>query len=381
MATETGPATERPAPAPAGRRFRKATIKDVARHAGVSTTTVSVFVSGRESVCSPETAARIRAAVAELNYTPSSLISGAQKAETRTLGVCIYSPLDPSLLYGGGFFERLWRGVTAQADGEDYALLHYPASVRDAGADRVEPFLDGRVDGVLFHSHENERAGRVAAAGMPVVLPNRSLHLPPNCGAVWVDEAQTVALALSHLWDIGHRRIAHVAGPVGGGAYGAESRRGLIKVDDVAIRRLEEYESWMRARQAHDPALVAYGGSWEGGENLRAIVAGWRSLPVPPTAVFCANDSLAVALVNAAHEAGLRVPADLSVIGVDNSAAAMECRPALTSIDTAMEQVGRESVRCLLRLLRGDPLEECRTALPVAWLVERASTAALKDIK
>jgi len=195
----------------------------------------------------------------------------------------------------------------------------------------------------------------------------RAIGLPPSCGAVWADEAQTVDLALSHLWELGHRRIAHIAGPT--------------ETDDIALRRRDAFESWTHGRGVFDPALVARGGSWEGGADLGAVLAGWRSLTDPPTAVFCANDALAVALVDAARRAGLSVPGDVSVVGVDNSPAAMECRPPLTSVNMAMEQVGRESVRCLLRLLRGDPLGDCRTELPVASLVERASTAPPGAIK
>jgi len=356
------------------RRFRKATIKDVARRAGVSITTVSVFVSGRESVCSAETAARIRAAVSELNYTPSSLINAVQTKITRTIGVCIYSPLDPELLYGGAFFESLWRGVTAQADEEDYSLLHYPASVREAGAERIEPFLDGRVDGVIFHAHENARAERVANAGMPIVLMTRSLYLPEGCGAAWADEAQTVDLALSHLWALGHRRIAHVAGPVGHAGRSSKETRGHIRADDVAVRRLREYELWMRVHDAYRPELAAFADSWQG-EHAAQIISGWRAMDEPPTAAFCANDAIALSVLTAAQESGWQVPGDLSIVGVDNSGAARDSQPGLTSVNLAMEQIGREGVRCLLRLMQGAPLDACRVALPVGWLVERASTA------
>jgi Transcriptional regulators len=358
------------------RRYRKSTIKDVARRAGVSTTTVSVFVSGRESVCSPQTAERIRAAVAALHYTPSSLISAAQTKVTRTVGVCVRSPLDPLILDGNGFFERLWRGITAAADAEDYSLLHYPRSVRDADPGRVEPFLDGRVDGVLFHAHESEntRPGRVARAGMPTVLLTRSQDLPEHCGAAWADEAQAVDLALSHLWELGHRRIAHVAGPVGREDDAPEA--GDLRVDDVALLRLHAYEAWVRRRGAFRPEWLAYAGAWHADEVRAAqIVATWRALPWPPTAVLCANDAIAAAVVRATLGAGWSVPGDLSVVGVDNAGAARESAPPLTTVDVALESVASEGFRCLLRLLGGAPLEACRVALPVSKLVVRASTA------
>jgi DNA-binding LacI/PurR family transcriptional regulator len=356
------------------RRFRKASIKDVARHAGVSTTTVSVFVSGRESVCSPETAERIRAAVAALHYTPSSLISGAQKKITRTVGVCMLSPLDPGMLYGSLFFERLWRGITSQTDIEDYSILHYPASVREATHDRVDAFLDGRVDGVLFHSHENVRPAHVAAAGMPTVLLTRSLRLPEGSGAVYADETQTIDIALSHLWEQGHRRIAHIAGPVGHESQTLPGGSGFLIADDVAVQRLRAYQDWMRVRDVYDPELVFFADSWRGDASSGAVPL-WRRMPDRPTAVVCANDALAVAVIGEVSRQGWRIPEDLSVIGIDNSPDSGAGMLPLTTVEIGLEQIGRESVQCLLRLMAGAPLEACRVGLPVASLVSRETVA------
>jgi LacI family transcriptional regulator len=359
------------------RRFRKASIKDVARHAGVSTTTVSVFVSGRESVCSPETAERIRAAVAALHYTPSSLISGAQKKMTRTVGVCMLSPLDPEMLYGSLFFERLWRGITSQADVEDYSILHYPASVREASDERVDAFLDGRVDGVLFHSHENVRPTRVAAAGMPTVLLTRSLSLPEGAGAVYADETQTMDIALSHLWDQGHRRIAHIAGPVGHESQTPPSGQGFLLADDVAVQRLRAYQEWMRTHNVYDPGLLFFADSWRGDAGDSAVQV-WRQMRDRPTAVLCANDALAVTVIGEASRHGWRIPGDLSVIGIDNTADGVSSIPPLTTVEIGLEQIGRESMQCLLRLMAGAPLEACRVGLPVASLVSRETVATAR---
>lgn len=352
------------------RTFRKATIKDVAQHASVSTTTVSVFVSGREDVCSPETAERIRAAIAALHYTPSSLTGGLRRRATTTIGVCMHTPFDADVAYGNLFFEKLWRGIAAEADRENYALLHYPAAVR--AGESSDAFLDGRVDGMLFHSHDNARPARVAAAGMPTVLLTRSLDLPENCGAAWADEAQTAELALSHLWELGHRRIAHVAGPVELQLVDPRQEQ----PDDIAIRRRDGYTAWMQARSAYDPNLVGLAGSWTG-SRVAEIVAAWLRLPEPPTAVFCANDTLAFAVIAAARRQGRRVPEDLSVVGVDNSPAACDCAIPLTSIEVPIEAVGREGMSALLRLTQGAPLEDCRVALPVSEIVVRSSAVSL----
>jgi DNA-binding LacI/PurR family transcriptional regulator len=354
------------------RTFRKASIKDVALRAGVSTTTVSYFVNGREDVCAPETAARIRAAIDELQYTPSSLTRGLRSSRaTNTIGVCLYSPLDPELRFGAPFFERLWRGIVRESDDANYSLLHYPKEVRDGVT--TDAFLDGRVDGLLFHQLDPARGRRVVAAGMPTVLLARSVDLPDGCGAVFADESRTVGLALDHLFTLGHRRIAHLAGPVRPAGEGSAEADGP---DDVALLRLAAYTSWMERSGSFDPALIGHADSWVvEGDRVAGVVAEWAALPKPPTAVLCANDALATAVVAAALALGVSVPGELSVVGIDDSAEARQAPVPLTSVAVPVEEIGREGVRALLRLMAGGPADSCRVALPVTDIVVRASTA------
>lgn len=352
------------------RRFQKATIHDVATKAGVSITTVSRFVSGRKDVCSVKTAERIRTAIDELNYTPSSLVGSVSSRPTRTLGVYMYNPLDPEVAFGKPFFERLWRGVIAQSDVDSYSLLHYPSDVRNSL--NIDAFLDGRVDGLLYNppsplrSPENEdvRTRRLSAAGMPTALLTRSRDLPDNFASAYANEADTVNLALSLLWDQGHRRIAHLAGP-------------LVSGTDIAISRLEAYREWMQARGAYDPALEGHSPDWRAQALVANIVAGWDSLESPPTAVFAVNDALALGVIAATRALGREVPRDLSVVGVDNSPEAESA--GLTSVDSPVEEVGRSSVRALLNLIQGAPIAECRIAVPVTRIVLRNTVASLNQ--
>ncbi|HEX5324071.1 MAG TPA: LacI family DNA-binding transcriptional regulator [Capsulimonadaceae bacterium] len=342
------------------RRFRKTTIKEVAERAGVSISTVSIFMNGREDVCSSQTADRIRAAVSALNYTPSSLVSGMQKHTTTTFGVCMHEPTDTQVSFGGFFIQRLWQGILSQADEEDYSILHYPASVRNNA--RYDAFLDGRVDGVLFHAlaEYSSCAERVANAGMPTVLMTRSLDLPEGCGAVYIDETRTIDIALSHLWELGHRRIAHMAGPV-------------ERHSDIAVLRMDAYSSWMIERDCLDTRLIGHAKEWTS-DHAAEIVEGWAQLDSPPTAVLCANDALALAVIEAAEGRGWQVPADFSVMGIDDSSAGHDAAIPLTTVRIAIDALGREAVRSLLRLINGGPIAECRVALPASDLVVRRST-------
>lgn len=353
------------------RVFRKPSIKDVAQRAGVSTTTVSYFMNGREDVCAPETAERIRTAIADLQYTPNSLMRGLRRGATHTIGACLYSPLDPELLYGTAFFERLWRGIVRETDAVDYSLLHYPMSAR-AGKNS-DAFLDGRVDGMLFHGPDRARAARVIQAGMPAVVLVRSQDLPEGCGAAYANEVQTVDLVIDHLLSLGHRRIAHLAGPA---RLYPNPDTGNDEPDETAVLRLAAYTTRMEAAGYYDPTLIAFADSWRDLENRAAsFVATWKAMPDPPTAVFCANDALAIAVLSAAVALRISVPETLSVVGVDDSAEARAAAVPLTSVAVPVEEIGRESVRSLLRLINGEPAEACRVALPVTEIVVRGSTA------
>jgi LacI family transcriptional regulator len=342
----------------------------VAAHAGVSTTTVSYFISGRNSVCSPETAEKIRRAVEQLHYTPSSLVAGMQKSVRQSIGICMWSHMDVHLQYGAFFFERVWRGVFDQVDIDDYSLLRYQASVRDS--DSCDAFIDGRVDGVLFHAHadDNKRPAKIAAAGMPIVLITRSIDLPEGCGAAYFDEDEGVDLALTYLWNQGHRRIAHIAGPIKSGSGATEV------VDDIAIWRMRSYERWMTERGATPRAEAA--ASWDGAD-VGNIIDRWSKMALRPTAIFCANDQLAIAAIHETALRGWRVPHDVSIIGVDNSDNGRYAETPLTTIDVPIEQVGRESVKALIRMMDGAGTKPVRKIVPGAKIVERLSVRPVHE--
>lgn len=354
------------------RSFRKSSIKDVARRAGVSTTTVSYFMNGRENVCAPGTAERIRVAVAELQYTPNSLTRGLRQGATRTIGICLASPLDVDVRYGSLFFERLWRGIVREADEAEYSLLHYPSSIRLRG-DAVA-FLDGRVDGLLFHGSDGGRPEKAAHAGMPVMLVTRSRNLPDGCGTAYVDERRTVGIVLEYLYSLGHKRIAYLAGPVG---YVAGAGAILREpADDIAVKRLESYVEQQQAKGYYHPMMVGYADSWcADTERITRIVAAWRALPEPPTAVVCANDALAVGVMEAASALRWNVPEALSVVGVDDSGEARDAAIPLTSVAVPVEEIGREAIRGLVRLMEGEAAETCRVALQGSEIVHRNSVA------
>lgn len=356
------------------RRFRKATLREVASEAGVSSTTVSLFMNGREDVCSAETGERIRKAILALNYTPNSLTRGLRKGELITIGIFMQNPDEDEFVFGSLYLEQIWRGVMRQADEEYYSLLRYAHAVSERTSDI---FLDGRVDGMLLHDHLNDRAIHLCNAGMPTVFIDRRLNIPEGCGSAYANQADIIDLGLSHLWQLGHRRIAFVAGPVAHFGPAQDLPASAIAFPDgdpVAIDRLQSYQDWMARRRELDPDLVGHTQTWWA-PHAHAMLRRWRTLDKPPTAVLCSNDTQAVEIIAAAKAVGLNIPGDLSVVGVDDSPSAATASPPITSVRVPMIQVGKDAVRALLRLIRGAPIKDCRIAVPVTDITIRSSTA------
>jgi LacI family transcriptional regulator len=352
------------------RAYKKATIAQVANLAGVSATTVSHVVSGRRAYAT-ETVERVRRAIDTLNYVPSYAARGLRQQATKTIGLSALDPFTGDSLSRRTFSTQLWQGVVREADLHGYSILHYSQSIREGMS--VEPFLNGQVDGVLLtDTHDDTRSARLARSGLPIVVQARIMDIPEGVAAVHANEADVVHLAMHHLWSLGHRRIAHIAGPV--------RREGLQliggwKDDDIANWRLKEVTSWLTLRDHFDPELIGYANTWEP-DLVPSIIARFKSMPHPPTAVFCANDGLALAAIQACRELGWDVPGDLSVIGVDDIPESQVFPIPLTSVRVPVTQIGEESVRALIRIMNGAAPESNRIVIPVTELIWRTSTGS-----
>jgi LacI family transcriptional regulator len=355
------------------RKFKKSSIRDVAAAAGVSVTTVSYFVNGRETVCSPDTAIRIRNAIDELHFTPSSATRGIRERATNTIGVIVDDPVEVFNRPYTTFSRGLWSGIVEEADMLDYGLLHYPASVRH-GTEYAR-LLDGRVDGALISPvFGDHRPALTARAGLPTVILNRYADIADGCGAACSQEDAVVEMALSHLWNLGHRRIALIAGP--DAAVPAEM---LVSArsenSEIAAVRRSLAISWLTRRSAYDQALLATSGAWTiSCDDAMRTLRTWFLCPEPPTAVFCADDAIALSVMEAARRLGLAVPGHLSIIGIDNAIESRECDPGLTTIEIPVQEIGRQGVKALIRMMHGDDLGSCRCWIAPTGIVERAST-------
>jgi DNA-binding LacI/PurR family transcriptional regulator len=337
------------APAAALKAVRPPTIIDVARRAGVSKSVVSRVLTGAPMVSS-ESRAAVMAAAAELDYRPNAVARSLARRRSYHVGVMV------SDLHNL-FFAEILDGISNVAAAVDYRMLIATGN-RDpaAEAEALGSLLELRSDGVIMLGPRLDAAtlGR-AGREVPLALVG-SVHRLPGVDSVADDDLLGARLAVEHLAGLGHRRIAHVDGGQGAGA--AERRSG--------------YAGTMRRLGLESEVLVARGdfteeGGYEGGSRLLRADR-------PPTAIFASNDMAAIGVLEAADEAGLLVPRDLSLVGYDNNALAALRHIALTTVHQPRREIGEMAMRALLRRVER-PGSRARRAVLQPHLVVRSTTA------
>lgn len=324
------------------------TIRDVARRAGVSTSTVSRTFTA-PGLVSPETRELVSAAAAELGYRPNLAARGLVTGRTGNLGIIV-----PDL--GNPFFPSVLQGAQARAREADHAIF-----LADSGEDpRLEAELiramAKQVDGVILCSSRASTADlqELAALTEIVLLNRRYVGLP----AVLMDSAGGMRQAAAHLAALGHRRIAYLSGPRTSWSN-RERRRGLA----VAAREL-------------DLDVV------EPGPLPPTFDAGYQAadlaLAAGVTGVVAYNDLMALGVISRLSDRAVPVPAEMSVVGFDDIPMAAMCTPPLTSVAMPSVAAGRACVDLLLHLLgpdgAGAPDGRSQRRLP-SQLIVRGSTA------
>lgn len=328
-----------------------AAISDVARAANVSKSTVSRVLNDTAPI-SEAVRTRVLAAVDALDYRPSNIARSLSTGRSSMVGVLV-----PDI--GNPYYPEVLRGIEAVLVEEGYSLLLASTGSDVVRVTRVvEVLVDQRADGIVSLAPLGDDLIRfLLDRRVPLVLRRPAPETPtPGLGTVDTDLGDAIADAIRHLTDLGHRRIGFVgANP---GHAGACERLSLFRVG------LE------RASVAFCPALVGECAlSSEGG---RAAGHALLALPAAPTAILAFNDIVALGVLRAASECRLRVPDDLSVIGVDDVSLASLVTPALTTVALPIAAVGASLARSLVGLIRGGA-EQRHVALR-GRLVVRQST-------
>src|SRR5690348_7528845 len=354
-AADAGPGTEETVEERTRRRPR---IADVAREAGVSKTAVS-FAFNSPDRLAPETASRIRDVADSLGYRPHPVARMLTQRQTHTLGVL--TPQALSVIFSNPFFGAFSEGVALAAEQEGYAL-HFISPLQGSLARAMgRATVDGVVAVGLAAAHPEVE--QIRAAGLPLVMVDSSAL--PDQPFIEIDDEGGARAAAEHLLQLGHRDLLIVGvEPPSPGA--------TLEPDGVMGRRMRGYLNALADKGVELPehAFVVGPASIEGGiaAMRRAAEDGMR-----PTGILVMSDAMAIGVLRAAREMGLRVPEDLSVVGFDDIDISQHTNPPLTTVHQPIRQKGESAVRLLLSVVerRDLPPEQLRLE---TRLIVRGST-------
>ncbi|MER0480038.1 LacI family DNA-binding transcriptional regulator [Streptomyces sp. Edi2] len=337
---------------------RHPTIRGVAERAGVSKSLVSLVLQGSPRVSEARRQA-VLAAIEELGYRPNAAARSLAARRTHTVGVLLHDMRNP-------WFVEVLDGLNSLLQAHGLRMLMIDARLdRRAGQDFARTFQELRVDGIVIVGTLPDTEGLAEVAErLPTVIAGNHEPRLPRVDLVANDDERGARLATEHLIGLGHRRIAHIAGQ---GQVGELRRRGFeaaIRSHGLSAGAVVESgdgteEGGYRAavRLLHPSRTTGRLGPGDpAAEPLTAMdPAAGRVTAERPTAVFAFNDISGVGALSAAQELGLDVPADLSLVGYDNTYLARIRHLWLNSVNNASHEVGRRAARCLLdRMERPD---------------------------
>ena len=323
-------------------------MADVAAQAGVSGQTVSRVVNASPRV-DPETRARVEAAMSDLGYRPHRAARALRTGRTQTIGLVV------STLASVGN-SRMLQAVADAAAARGYALTVVTLGVGGDVAAAFERLADQGVDGaiVLNEATERVRESDLRGAGLRLVVVDSPRD--DRFGVVETDHAGGARLAVAHLLGFGHRVVHHLAGP------------------ETSFAAAERERGWSEAlAEAGMPAPAVVRGDWTSASGFAAASA---LLADGATAVFAANDQMALGVLRAVAEAGRVVPGDVSVVGFDDVADAADYRPPLTTVRQDFDALGSRAVAALVDGIEAGAAAAFET-VPTC-LVVRESTGAVR---
>jgi LacI family repressor for deo operon, udp, cdd, tsx, nupC, and nupG len=330
-----------------------ATIQDVAALAGVSTATVSRTLSDPDIV-SEKTRKRVQTAVAKLNYTPNAAARILRTTRTRKILVMVPDISNP-------FYSVVIRGIEESAHKAGYSVLLGDTQYDKARENQyADMFQRKEADGLIVLASgvpETLRYAVKRSSSLLAIVNGHEYDPDVNVLSVYIDNAAASREVITHLYDLGHRHVAILAGPDNHTLDGARLNGAL----DCA-RNLPEPMTLQ----------VAAGGFRAESGFRRALDI--LAAPVRPTALYCFNDELAMGALSAMRKLGLRCPADVSIVGFDDTRYARMMDPPLTTVRQPMKNLGKTTVDLLLQVLE-DSNPDVASIKLLHRLIVRESTA------
>jgi LacI family repressor for deo operon, udp, cdd, tsx, nupC, and nupG len=332
-------------------------IKDIAEKLGVSPATVSRALTGTGLVAEP-TLSRIRDAARALNYRPN--VSARNLRTQRSMAVLLVVRD-----VGNPFYLDILKGVEATARAAGYSvLMGNTENDPDRETEYFDMLRDGHADGMILMTGKLPSKPSYLddfPSNLPVVI---ALEVIENTSFphVQIDNVAAAREAVRHLIGLGHRRIAHISGPV---------------PEIMSLRRRDGYREAMAEAGLAIPAGYEPRGDYllhTGQDACRALFA----LPEPPTAIFVANDEMAFGAIHELRRLGRDVPEDVSVVGFDDLYLSEAFYPPLTTVNQPRADIGREAMTMLLGMLSGESVPQTPLVMPTTLRI-RGTTAPARQ--
>lgn len=331
----------------------RSTIRDIAARAGVSAATVSRVLNGRPDV-SPRTREAIVQLIREHGYSTNRTARGLAGGRTGLIGLSV-----PFVHHA--YFGLIVAGAAEALVARDARLvLCLTEHQHDREVTLLDRLMHGTTDGalILLPSETSAELLDLRTYAYPFVVIDPMLPLDEGLPVVAATHWHGARVATEHLIELGHRRIAVITG---------------FPTWVASIDRMSGYRVAMASVDLPIEEQLVREADWEIEGGYRQA-QGLLRLPERPTAIFAFNDNMAVGVMRAAHEAGLDVPRDLSVVGFDDAGVSSILVPSLTTVRQPLQEMGRVAVGLLHRLIEGQTLEAARLELATR-LVVRHSTA------
>lgn len=327
-----------------------ATIRDVARRAGVSVATVSRYLNNTAPLAA-ETAEHVRLAMEDLNFSPHPAARNLATKRTNTIGLVL-----PEI--GGDYYTPLLRGIEAASGEAGFDLLIHSTHTRPPGNNPRRPLNEHNTDGLLvfIDALNTTELTRLHSLDFPLVLMHQSSPVSLDIPVVTIENQSGANQIVEHLITAhNRRRIVFLRGPDNN--------------EDSDARELGYRQALKQHGIPVDPSLIDRGGFES--ESAFSAMKDLLERNIRFDAVFSGDDDSAIGVLEALKQAGMRIPEDVAVAGFDDSIFARLLSPPLTTVKAPIEEVGREAVRQLTRLIHGGKAEPV-TTIPTEVVVRRS---------
>jgi LacI family transcriptional regulator len=333
-----------------------ASIHDVAKEAGVSIATVSKVINHYPDV-SDKTRKKVKLAIQLLRYQPNVIARGLVTGRSWTVGVLINIP------FTNPYVAELLEGIKTALEHSGYDLMRLSTRINDPNYSFVDHCQSRNLDGVVVFGveHDNPNLEKLIQSEIPAMFVDTDFN-GKRAGYITTDNQKAVEMAVQHLYDLGHRRIAYISGTLGHSVSDTRFKGYKEQLNKLDIPYEQSYFQ-----------ICDY--SFEGGSlSTRSLL----SLSVPPTGIVCTSDMAAFGAIREIEEQGMSVPYDISVIGFDNTYYAQVFKPALTTINQNTHNIGKRAIENLITMI-----EKSDTPAPILTepsnLVIRQSTGIVRE--